>query len=278
MQLYLLTSQQISELIAKRYSTSFYTASKLFGKEIRNAIFSIYGFVRVADEIVDTFHGFDRERLLQKFEDDYYDAYHTGISINPVLHSFQMTVKTYQIPDAHIQAFIKSMKADLGKLEYKTMEEINDYIYGSADVVGLMCLKVFCKDQPQLYEKLEIPAMKLGSAFQKVNFLRDLKHDIDNLHRSYLPLVNKNNFDERAKAAIIKDIEIDFESAYLGIKQLPSNSRLAVSVAYWYFMALLKKLKFTPAAKIISQRLRISNPHKAALVAKAIVYHKLNLV
>jgi len=207
MNLYNKTSFQISRLVTQSYSTSFSIATSLFEKEMRDAIYSIYGFVRFADEIVDTFQEYDKKYLLEKFENDYYDAVKKGISLNPVLQSFQETVKKYSIPDENIQAFLTSMKFDLVKNHYNDKTEIDKYIYGSADAVGLMCLKVFCNGDDKLYKELEKPAMKLGSAFQKVNFLRDLRNDTRVLGRTYFPEIQDERFDEENKLIVIKDIE-----------------------------------------------------------------------
>jgi len=268
MQLYNNTSSDISRLVTRNYSTSFYTASSLLAKDIREAIFSIYGFVRFSDEIVDTFHEYNKKNLIEKFEKDYYDAVKDGISLNPILNSFQETVQKYGIPDEYVQAFLASMKNDLEKKDYESRSEMNEYIYGSADVVGLMCLKVFCNGDDRLFNELEKPAMRLGSAFQKVNFLRDLKNDIERLDRSYFPDVEDNQFTEEAKGKIVKDIEDDFRQALDGIKRLPSSSRLAVAVAFHYYRTLLKKIRSTSASGIKSRRIRISNFRKILLLVK----------
>jgi 15-cis-phytoene synthase len=278
MELYNKTSFGISRLITKSYSTSFSVATRMFHKEIREAIYSIYGFVRIADEIVDTFHGFDRKYLIDKFEKDYYEAMDLGISTNPVLESFQLTVKKYNIPDEHISAFLKSMKHDLEKSLYTNRSEIDEYVYGSADVVGLMCLKVFCNKQIGLYNELKTPAMKLGSAFQKVNFLRDLKNDTENLGRIYFPELAGTMLNEEIKKRIISDIEQDFSIAYSGIKRLPGRSKLAVLIAYYYYRRLLNKIKLTPANNILESRIRISNVQKIVLLVKASFAYKLKLI
>jgi len=278
MQLYHSSALGISRLITKSYSSSFYIATCCLDRSIRDSIFSIYGFVRYADEIVDSFHDFDKEYLLNKFEHDLYEALSQGISLNPVLHSFQRTVKKYEIEDQHIQAFLKSMKADLSKQQYTNVEQINEYIYGSADVVGLMCLKVFCNGDDALYHKLQVPAMKLGSAFQKVNFLRDLREDIENLNRTYFPNVDKTNFNEKVKLEIVKEIENDFKVAKIGLLQLPRKSKLAVLIAYYYYKVLLNKIGHTRASRIIETRIRISNTRKIALLLKAQFVYKFNLL
>lgn len=268
------TTYKISEIVTKQYSTSFYAASRLFDKEIRSHIFNIYGFVRFADEIVDSFHNFDKEKLFAKFESDYTDAINTGISLNPILNAFQDTVKKFDIPQEYVQAFLSSMKFDLYKTTYSNKQEIDNYIYGSADVVGLMCLKVFCNGNEVLFNELKLNALKLGSAFQKVNFLRDLKNDTENLGRFYFPEILNQTFDENTKKTIIQDIENDFKIALAGIKKLPKNSELAVYIAFLYYSGLLKKIKNTKAKKIISQRIRISNFLKFSLLIKAIIKYK----
>ena len=271
------TSFRTSKLITRIYSTSFSMATSMFDKETRDAIYSIYGFVRIADEIVDTFHNHNKEYLLMKFENDYFDAVKHGISINPVLNAFQHTVKKYHIPEKNIKAFFESMRADLGKSSYNT-SEINDYIFGSAEVVGLMCLRVFCNGNEKQYEKLRLPAMKLGSAFQKVNFLRDLKNDVEHLGRKYFPDLAENNLKDKIKNKLIKDIEEEFEIAFSGIKQLPGRSKLAVLIAYYYYKNLLRKIKRTPANHIIHSRIRISNIRKMFLLLKASFDYKLKQI
>lgn len=278
MQLYFKTTYNISKLITKSYSTSFSIATSLFEKEMSDAIYSIYGFMRFADEIVDTFHDFDKKYLLEKFESDYYDAVKQGISLNPVLHSFQQTVKKYSISDEHIQAFLTSMKYDLFKNEYNDKTAADNYIYGSADVVALMCLKVFCNGDDKLYQELEFSARKLGSAFQKVNFLRDLKNDIEILDRRYFPELQQDRFGEKNKLVVIKDIENDFSSAFVGIKKLPKRSKLAVLIAYYYYMSLLKKIKKTRAERILESRISVSNFKKMLLLLKAMFVYKLRLI
>jgi phytoene/squalene synthetase len=248
------------------------------GKELRKSIFSIYGFVRCSDEIVDTFHDYNKEKLLDKFEADLKDALNHGISLNPILQSFQLTVNKYGISHDHIDAFMKSMRYDLTKSEYNNHDEIGEYIFGSAEAVGLMCLKVFCYGNEQQFKKLEEPAIKLGSAFQKVNFLRDLKEDTHSLGRKYFPQIENGTFNETVKIEIVADIEKEFNSAYLGIKQLPGRSKLAVLIAYLYYRNLLRKIKRTPAEKIIQTRIRVSNFRKFLLMIYANFVYKLNLV
>jgi len=268
-----------SKLVTKRYSTSFSLATKMLSNNIRAHIYNIYGFVRFADEIVDTFHQYPKEELLNKFEQDYYVALEQGISLNPILNSFVHTVKKYNITDDLVQAFLKSMRDDLTKKEYTTEEEYKAYIYGSADVVGLMCLKVFVGGNEAQYEQLKAPAMRLGSAFQKVNFLRDLKDDIEHLNRSYFPNVDLRALDPNSKSIIIEDIEADFDYAFNnGILKLPVDAKFGVFMAYRYYRKLLKKLKATPSEEIMDKRIRISNPMKINLLARSYVKYKLNLI
>ena len=272
-------SNNCSKLVTKKYSTSFSLAVKMLSPKIRTAIYNVYGFVRFADEIVDSFHAYDKEKLITKFEADYYEALEDGISLNPILNAFQQTVFQYQISDDLVQAFLKSMKADLHKTEYATKEEYDSYIYGSADVVGLMCLKVFVNGDSEKYDELKEAAMRLGSAFQKVNFLRDLKDDIEHLDRSYFPNVDFRALDNESKNQIISEIEEDFEVAFKeGILKLPVEAKFGVYVAYRYYKRLLRKLKNTPSSEIMETRIRISNPMKINLLARSFVKYKLNLI
>lgn len=277
-QLFDTTAFKCSREVTKNYSTSFSLAVKMLSPKIRMAIHSIYAFVRFADEIVDSFHEYDKEELLADFKNEYYKANYKGISLNPILNSFQQTVKQYSIDDSLIQSFLISMKADLGKNTYKSREEYEQYIYGSADVVGLMCLKVFVNGDSKKYNKLKYSAMKLGSAFQKVNFLRDLKDDIEILNRSYFPNIDFQQLNKNNKDEIIADIEKDFKEAYIGIKNLPIEARFGVYTAYVYYKRLLYKLKKTPSKDILNTRIRISNPIKISLLAKSFVAFKLNLL
>jgi phytoene synthase len=271
-------SFKCSKLVTKNYSTSFSLAVYMLSPIIRDAIYSIYGFVRFADEIVDSFHGFDKENLINDFEQEYYKSYNSGISLNPILNSFQHTVKKYNITDDLIQAFLKSMKLDLVKSDYNSKAEYEEYIYGSADVVGLMCLKVFVAGKDHKYEQLKDEAMRLGSAFQKVNFLRDLKDDNLVLNRNYFPGVDLNSFDENAKKMIIKEIQEDFNVAYQGILKLPIEAKFGVYTAFVYYKKLLKKLENTPCHEIGNARIRVSNYTKAGLLAQSFVTYKLKLV
>jgi phytoene/squalene synthetase len=271
-------SFRISRLITTSYSTSFSIAVSFLKPETRNAIYSIYGFVRFSDEIVDSFHDHDKKSLLTKFENDYYEAIREGISLNPVLNSFQLVVKKYKIEDELIQAFLKSMKADLFKEGNYNHVEINEYIYGSAEVVGLMCLRVFLDGDAALYSELTPPAMKLGSAFQKVNFLRDLKNDVEHLNRSYFPDFDKNSFNDSVKVKIISDIENEFSASFRGIKKLPKDAKLPVLIAYYYYLNLLHKIRNTPAEKLIMTRIRVANYKKFILLIKAYIAVKLNMI
>jgi phytoene synthase len=272
-------SNDFSKLVTKSYSTSFSLAVNMLSTKIRQDIYNIYGFVRFADEIVDTFHEYDKKQLMEHFERDYYLSKELGISLNPILNSFQQTVSRYNIPDTMVQAFLKSMKADLHKTEYETKAEYDEYIYGSADVVGLMCLKVFVDGDDVKYEELKDAAMRLGSAFQKVNFLRDLKDDYEVLNRSYFPNINLGELDAASKQIIIDDIESDFDFAYKnGILKLPVEAKFGVYMAYRYYKRLLLKLKSVPSEKIMDTRIRISDPMKLNLLARSYVKYKLNII
>ncbi len=272
-------SENCSKLVTKSYSTSFSLAVNMLSPAIRNDIYNIYGFVRFADEIVDTFHEYDKEELMSQFENDYYAAHKAGISLNPILNSFQQTVRKYNIEDHMVQAFLKSMKADLHKTEYQTKAEYEEYIYGSADVVGLMCLKVFVNGDDNKYNELKDAAMRLGSAFQKVNFLRDLKDDFEVLNRSYFPNIDLGQLNAKSKQLIIDEIEADFDYAYKhGILKLPVEAKFGVYMAYRYYRRLLKKLKSVPSEKIMDTRIRISDPMKINLLARSYVKYKLNII
>jgi 15-cis-phytoene synthase len=272
-------SNDFSKMVTKKYSTSFSLAVNMLSPKIRADIYNIYGFVRFADEIVDTFHDFDKKQLMSHFEKDYYFAKEHKISLNPILNSFQQTVNRYNIPDEMVQAFLKSMKADLHKTEYNTKEEYDEYIFGSADVVGLMCLKVFVNGDEAQYLELKDAAMRLGSAFQKVNFLRDLKDDFELLNRSYFPNIDLGKLDAASKQLIIEEIEEDFEFAYNnGILKLPVEAKFGVYMAYRYYRRLLSKLKNLPSEKIMDTRIRISNSMKINLLARSYVKYKLNII
>ena len=271
-------SFRCSHKVTSEYSTSFSHAVKMLRPKIQNDIYAIYGFVRFADEIVDSFHDYDKQLLLDEFEIDLYKALDRKISLNPILNAFQLVVHKYEIDDDLIKHFLKSMRADLEKQEYNTTEEYEDYIYGSADVVGLMCLKVFVQGDQNKFEELKKPAMKLGSAFQKVNFLRDIKDDSENLHRHYFPQIKGDVIDIEAKEMIIEEINKDFDEAYKGIVQLPLEAKFGVYTAYIYYKNLLRKLKKTEADEILEKRIRISNPMKMVLLTKSFVHYKLNLL
>ncbi|MFC6096585.1 phytoene/squalene synthase family protein [Flavobacterium qiangtangense] len=271
-------SFECSQNVTKSYSTSFASAVKMLAPSIRQDIYNIYGFVRFADEIVDSFHDYNKENLFELFEQDFYRALENKISLNPILNSFQHTVRKYDISLELIDAFLKSMKLDLVKTEYKTTEEYQEYIYGSADVVGLMCLKVFVKGDEAKYEELKNGAMKLGSAFQKVNFLRDLKADFEGLSRTYFPNTNLNQLDEISKQQIIAEIEADFALGYEGILGLPLEAKFGVYTAYVYYKKLLSKLKKTPSAEIKNARIRVPDYEKFGLFAKCYFSYKLNII
>lgn len=271
-------SRDCSKTVTKSYSTSFSIATKMLAPSIRQDVYNIYGFVRFADEIVDTFHDYEKETLLNNFEKDLYLAIEQKISLNPILNAFQETVHKYNIPKHLYDAFMASMRKDLHKSEYLTVEEYQNYIYGSADVVGLMCLKVFVNGDDQMYNDLKDDAMKLGSAFQKVNFLRDLKADYETLSRSYFPNANLEELDEVTKQEIIEEIEADFKAGYRGIIQLPVEARLGVYTAYIYYLRLLQKLKATPSLEIKNKRISVPNYEKAGLLAKSFISCRLNLL
>lgn len=271
-------SYQCSHKVTSLYSTSFSLAVKMLSPKIQKDIYAIYGFVRFADEIVDTFHDYDKELLLDEFEQDLDKAISRGISLNPILNSFQEVVHKHDIDASLIAHFMKSMRADLNKKEYESLDEYNEYIYGSADVVGLMCLKVFVQGDQKRYDELKEPAMKLGSAFQKVNFLRDIKDDTENLQRSYFPHIKQGLMDGEVKQQIIAEINEDFEEAYQGILQLPIEAKFGVYTAFIYYRKLLRKLTKTKASEIRDKRIRISNPMKMVLLTKSFVNYKLNLL
>src|SRR5690606_23675102 len=271
-------SYDCSKLVTKTYSTSFSLATKMLYQSIRGDIYNIYGFVRFADEIVDSFHGYNQESLFNDFSRDLELALKNKISLNPILNSFQHTFHKYNIDKNLVDAFMNSMQLDLHKTKYLTEEEFKVYIYGSADVVGLMCLKVFVKGDEDKYNELKETAMALGSAFQKVNFLRDLKADFDDLNRSYFPKTDLNNLDENSKQDIINDIEADFEMGLSGIKKLPIEAKFGVFMAYRYYSQLLKKLKKTPALQIKNARIRVSDPKKVELFMRSYVKYQLNLM
>ncbi len=270
-------SQQCSKATTERYSTSFSSAIKLLHPDLRAPVFNIYGFVRFADEIVDTFHQYNKAELLAEFKRDTFFAIERGVSLNPILQSFQLTVNKYGITNELIEAFFASMEMDLDKTSYNS-QGYKAYIYGSAEVVGLMCLYVFCEGDTKSYEKLKPGAQSLGAAFQKVNFLRDVKADYEQLNRTYFPEVDFNHFTPSMKQQIEKDIAEDFAAAYEAILQLPVKARFGVYVAYKYYLSLFKKIKKTNPRNILDQRIRIPNYGKAFIVAKAGLRSQLNIL
>lgn len=273
-----MVSYQCSKLVTEKYSTSFALATKMLDISIRSDIYNIYGFVRFADEIVDTFHDYDKDVLFNKFEIDLEEALQNKISLNPILNSFQYTFHKYNIPKHLVDSFMKSMRMDLTKSIYKTDQEYKDYIYGSADVVGLMCLKVFVKGNTEAYNNLKESAMALGSAFQKVNFLRDVKADFEELNRSYFPNTNLTELDEASKKIIVNEISADFQLGYEGILKLPMEAKFGVYTAYKYYYKLLQKLQNTPSLDIKNARIRVPNYQKFGLLARSYVKYKMNLV
>lgn len=277
MQLYHQTCQACSKLITQSYSTSFSLGIKTLARRFRDPIYAIYGFVRYADEIVDTFHDYDKRHLLATFQSDAFAAIEAGISLNPVLHTFQEVVRAYGIEHELIEAFLRSMEMDLHEHSYDR-GGYADYIYGSAEVVGLMCLRVFCEGDETRYRELEAPARSLGRAFQKVNFLRDLKSDFFDRGRVYFPGVDFEQFDNSAKAAIEADIARDFEHAYQGIMALPEGARQGVYLAYAYYRRLFSKIQSLPAARIKQKRIRVPNQQKFAILLRTYLQHQLNLL
>lgn len=270
-------SYEISELTTKRYSTSFSLGISLLHKNLHKPIYSIYGFVRFADEIVDSFHGFDKENLLADFKKQTYEAITAKISLNPILNSFQWVVNTYNIPLELIETFLHSMEMDLEKQVY-SKAEYDKYILGSAEVVGLMCLCVFVDGKKESYEELKPAAMKLGSAFQKINFLRDLSTDFQELGRTYFPGLSMEEFNAQIKSSIEADIELDFKAGFEGIKGLPKNARLGVYLAYRYYFKLFKKIKATSIEKILQERIRIPNTKKISILMSAYIKNQMNRI
>jgi phytoene/squalene synthetase len=277
-QLFDIVSEACSKKVTETYSTSFSLATRMLGPSIRQDIYNIYGFVRFADEIVDSFHEYEKEILFNRFENALGEALQDRISLNPILNSFQHTVYKYNIDKELIDTFMASMRLDLTKSTYSSAEEFNEYIYGSADVVGLMCLKVFVKGDAEKYNELKESAMNLGSAFQKVNFLRDLKEDYETLSRTYFPNTNLESLDETSKKKIIEEIEDNFNKGYSGILLLPHEAKLGVFIAYRYYKRLLKKLQQTPAIEIKNSRIRVPNIEKIGLLTRSYVKYQLNLV
>lgn len=277
MQLYDQVSIKCSRLTTRSYSTSFSLGIFCLKKEFRDPIYSIYGFVRFADEIVDTFHNHNKESLLSRFKEDTYRSIEEGISLNPILHSFQKAVREYNIDKSSIDLFLQSMEMDLAQKSHDS-HSLRQYILGSAEVVGLMCLRVFVKGDNTLYESLKPFAMSLGSAFQKINFLRDLQADYVHMGRTYFPDLDLTAFDEAKKKEIEASIKKDFDDGLKGIRLLPRSSRFGVYVAYVYYLALFKKIQNTPSELILQTRVRIRNRHKVGLLAYSYFKHQLNLL
>ena len=270
-------SFKVSKETTKKYSTSFSLGILALNTEIRPAIYAIYGYVRLADEIVDSFHGYDKERLMKRFREQTIQAIEEKISLNPVLNSFQQTVNDYQIDYHLIDTFLKSMEMDLQKIDYNS-ELYKEYILGSAEVVGLMCLQVFVNGNKQEYERLKPYAMQLGSAFQKVNFLRDLKDDFRILGRTYFPNVDMKDFNCSIKKQIEAEIEAEFKEALKGIKMLPNSSRFGVYLAYTYYISLFRKIQQVPAKSIVNQRIRINNGKKVSLMMSSYLQFKMAML
>ena len=277
MQLFQEVSSECSKVTTERYSTSFSSAIGLLHKDLRKPIYNIYGFVRFADEIVDTFHEHDKVSLLAEFKKETYAAIERGISLNPILNSFQQIVNEFEIEHELIEAFFNSMESDLTNQHYDTIGYSN-YIYGSAEVVGLMCLHVFCNGDKQQYNFLKPYAQALGAAFQKVNFLRDIKADSQQLKRTYFPGVDFNHFTPQNKAEIENDIQNDFQTAFKGIMKLPVKARFGVYVAYKYYLSLFKKIKSTEPEILLENRIRIPNYSKAFIVMRAGLRSQLNIL
>nr|WP_041264472.1 phytoene/squalene synthase family protein [Bernardetia litoralis] len=277
MALYNTTALKCSKLITQHYSTSFTLGIQTLNKKLHFPIYAIYGYVRYADEIVDTFHDKDRASLLARFREDTYRAIDEKISTNPVIHSFQLAVERYSIDKKLIEAFLNSMKMDLDKKEYDD-NKYHEYIYGSAEVVGLMCLRVFCENDSTLYDSLEAGARSLGAAFQKVNFLRDMKSDFDERGRVYFPNINYLQFDANAKFEIENDIQKDFDAAYEAILRLPKTSRMGVYLAYIYYLKLFNKIKQSSTQTILSERIRVPDSKKIFLLVESYVKHRFNYI
>ena len=277
-QLYQNSCVECSELITKRYSTSFSLGIRVFDKEFRNPIYSIYGFVRFADEIVDTFHQYDKKELLDDFRKETFKAIVQKISLNPILQSFQHVVNEFHIDHQLITDFLDSMEMDLHKSTYESEALYNKYIYGSAEVVGLMCLQVFTKGDNDFYTKLAPYARSLGAAFQKINFLRDMNSDLEERGRVYFPGIDLTRFDEYTKQEILKDIQKDFDNALEGIRLLPNGARRGVYLAYVYYLNLYKNIRKASIEKILAERIRVSDRHKAYLLMNTMLLNSMNLL
>jgi len=277
MHLYDKTCKECAQLITNRYSTSFSMGIRVFEKKLRAPIYAIYGFVRFADEIVDTFHQHDKAYLLDKFRKDTYEAIEQGISLNPVLHAFQEVVKLYNIERELIDAFLDSMEMDLHFQNYEDAL-YQQYIYGSAEVVGLMCLRVFCEGDTANYDRLKPNARSLGAAFQKINFLRDMKSDFDDRGRVYFPGVDFATFSQEDKDLIEADIKKDFDAAYQGIIRLPKGAKFGVYLAYIYYLNLFKKIKQSPATRVVNERIRVTDRRKVFLLFKSAFKSRLGMI
>ena len=277
-QLYQNSCVECSELITKRYSTSFSLGIRVFDKEFRNPIYSIYGFVRFADEIVDTFHQYDKKELLDDFRKETFKAIVQKISLNPILQAFQQVVNEYEINHQLITDFLDSMEMDLHKSTYESEAIYNKYIYGSAEVVGLMCLQVFTKGDNAFYNQLAPYAKSLGAAFQKINFLRDMNSDLEERGRVYFPGIDLTKFDEFTKQEILKDIQLDFDNALEGIRLLPKGARRGVYLAYVYYLNLYKNIRKASVEKIMEERIRVSDKRKAYLLMNTVVRNSMNLL
>jgi phytoene/squalene synthetase len=277
-ELYDKVSLKCSKLTTRSYSTSFSLGIRFLNKEFHDPIYAIYGYVRFADEIVDTFHAYDKKELLDEFRNETYKALDRKISLNPILHCFQETFHKYNLNIELVNTFLDSMEMDLTKNQYFTKEELDKYVLGSAEVVGLMCLKVFTRGDQEEYERLKFNAMQLGSAFQKINFLRDLKADYKELGRSYFPQADFSNFDIDTKRSIENQIQEEFQNGFEGIKELPKGSQFGVYVAYVYFYALFNKIRNTPPTRILEERIRIPNNRKMALLVSSYFKHSLRLI
>ena len=267
-------SHECSKHTTKKYSTSFSLATRILDQSIRGPIYNIYGFVRLADEIVDSFHEYNQESLLNRFEAETWMAIKEGISLNPILNSFQGVVRKYNIQKDLIEAFFSSMRSDLSVNEHE-QESYETYIYGSAEVVGLMCLRVFTYKKPEMYDDLVEPARRLGAAFQKINFLRDLAQDYNELNRQYFPKVNFSQFSQVEKLMIEREIEADFKASLSGIKALPKEAKLGVYIAFRYYYSLFNKIKQTPAQQVIHSRIRIADLQKYSILLQSFLKHKL---
>ena len=270
-------SASCSKKTTQLYSTSFSLGIHFLKSDFHEPIYGIYGFVRLADEIVDSFHDYNKPFLMEKIRTDTVEAIRDGISINPILNSFQKTVNTYHIEWELIDTFLKSMEMDLAKTVHSSTS-YEEYILGSAEVVGLMCLRVFAEGNASIYNDLKPYAMKLGSAFQKVNFLRDLQADYQLLGRTYFPGVNFDRFSFQEKEAIQNEIEADFEQALIGIKQLPSGARRGVYLAYYYYKKLFLRIKETPPEMVMNARIRIPDYNEVGLMFRSLVRHQFDIL